>query len=213
MSRQEEFAGRILFLEGYDLHIARRLVSGVDVWLNNPVHPLEASGTSGMKAGMNGVHQPLDPRRLVGRGLRRRERLGDQAGLARARPAPPRPRRGAHPLRDPAGPRHPALLRPHRGRLLARRAGCASPSARWPRCCRATTPRACWASTSPSTTSPPRARAAAMPQNGYERGEDGVGLEGERARRLERRRRAPARLAARRASSSAQPAGRESRSS
>ena len=55
MSRQEEFEGRILFLEGYDLHIARRLVSGVDVWLNNPVHPLEASGTSGMKAGMNGV--------------------------------------------------------------------------------------------------------------------------------------------------------------
>lgn len=55
LSRQEEFAGRLLFLEGYDLHIARRLVSGVDVWLNNPVHPLEASGTSGMKAGMNGV--------------------------------------------------------------------------------------------------------------------------------------------------------------
>ncbi|HEX5477988.1 MAG TPA: alpha-glucan family phosphorylase, partial [Burkholderiales bacterium] len=55
MARQEEFEGRILFLEGYDLHIARRLVSGVDVWLNNPVYPLEASGTSGMKAGMNGV--------------------------------------------------------------------------------------------------------------------------------------------------------------
>jgi starch phosphorylase len=55
LARQEEFAGRILFIEGYDLHIARRLVSGVDVWLNNPVHPLEASGTSGMKAGMNGV--------------------------------------------------------------------------------------------------------------------------------------------------------------
>ncbi|HEX2334775.1 MAG TPA: alpha-glucan family phosphorylase, partial [Burkholderiales bacterium] len=55
LSSQEEFAGRILFVEGYDLHIARRLVSGVDVWLNNPVHPLEASGTSGMKAGMNGV--------------------------------------------------------------------------------------------------------------------------------------------------------------
>jgi len=55
MSNQEEFQGRLLFLEGYDLHIARRLVSGVDVWLNNPVHPLEASGTSGMKAGMNGV--------------------------------------------------------------------------------------------------------------------------------------------------------------
>jgi starch phosphorylase len=55
MSNQEEFQGRLLFIEGYDLHIARRLVSGVDVWLNNPVHPLEASGTSGMKAGMNGV--------------------------------------------------------------------------------------------------------------------------------------------------------------
>jgi len=55
MARQEEFEGRILFLEGYDLHLARRLVAGVDVWLNNPVYPLEASGTSGMKAGMNGV--------------------------------------------------------------------------------------------------------------------------------------------------------------
>jgi glycogen phosphorylase len=55
MSQQPDFEGHILFLEGYDLHIARRLVSGVDVWLNNPVHPLEASGTSGMKAGMNGV--------------------------------------------------------------------------------------------------------------------------------------------------------------
>jgi len=55
MSGQEEFMGRLLFVEGYDLHIARRLVAGVDVWLNNPVHPLEASGTSGMKAGMNGA--------------------------------------------------------------------------------------------------------------------------------------------------------------
>lgn len=50
-----EFEGRILFAEGYDLHLARRLVSGVDVWLNNPVYPMEASGTSGMKAGINGV--------------------------------------------------------------------------------------------------------------------------------------------------------------
>jgi starch phosphorylase len=42
-------------VEGYDLGLARRLVSGVDVWLNNPVYPLEASGTSGMKAAMNGA--------------------------------------------------------------------------------------------------------------------------------------------------------------
>jgi starch phosphorylase len=50
-----EFEGRMLLVEGYDLRLARRLVSGVDVWLNNPVFPLEASGTSGMKAGFNGV--------------------------------------------------------------------------------------------------------------------------------------------------------------
>jgi starch phosphorylase len=55
LSRMPEFEGRILLVEGYDLRLARRLVSGVDVWLNNPVFPLEASGTSGMKAGMNGV--------------------------------------------------------------------------------------------------------------------------------------------------------------
>ncbi|MGE0875756.1 MAG: alpha-glucan family phosphorylase [Burkholderiales bacterium] len=55
ISRMPEFEGKILFVEGYDLRLARRLVSGVDVWLNNPVYPLEASGTSGMKAAMNGV--------------------------------------------------------------------------------------------------------------------------------------------------------------
>ena len=55
ISRMPEFEGKMLLLEGYDLRLGRRLVSGVDVWLNNPVHPLEASGTSGMKAGMNGV--------------------------------------------------------------------------------------------------------------------------------------------------------------
>ena len=54
-SMRPEFIGRILLLENYDLNLARRLVSGVDVWLNNPVYPLEASGTSGMKAAMNGV--------------------------------------------------------------------------------------------------------------------------------------------------------------
>jgi len=47
--------GRIVFVEDYDMELARQLVSGVDVWLNTPRRPLEASGTSGMKAGMNGV--------------------------------------------------------------------------------------------------------------------------------------------------------------
>jgi starch phosphorylase len=55
IARTPEFEGRLLLVEGYDLRLARRLVSGVDVWLNNPVFPLEASGTSGMKAGINGV--------------------------------------------------------------------------------------------------------------------------------------------------------------
>ncbi|SEG05521.1 alpha-glucan family phosphorylase [Nitrosomonas ureae] len=50
-----ELEGRLLLIEGYDLRLARRLVAGVDVWLNNPIYPLEASGTSGMKAGINGA--------------------------------------------------------------------------------------------------------------------------------------------------------------
>jgi hypothetical protein len=51
---QQEFAGSVVFLEDYDLQLARWLVTGVDVWLNNPVAPLEASGTSGIKAAING---------------------------------------------------------------------------------------------------------------------------------------------------------------
>jgi glycogen phosphorylase len=49
-----EFMGKVVFLEDYDLQLGRWLVSGVDVWLNNPIAPLEASGTSGMKAAANG---------------------------------------------------------------------------------------------------------------------------------------------------------------
>jgi len=54
-SRTNGFRGRVVFIEDYDMGIARELVSGVDVWLNTPRRPLEASGTSGMKAAMNGV--------------------------------------------------------------------------------------------------------------------------------------------------------------
>jgi starch phosphorylase len=54
-ARDPEFAGRIAILEDYDMHAARWLVQGVDLWLNNPRAPLEACGTSGMKAGLNGV--------------------------------------------------------------------------------------------------------------------------------------------------------------
>jgi starch phosphorylase len=54
VARSPEFEGRILMVEDYDMRLARRLVSGCDVWLNNPVYPMEASGTSGMKAAING---------------------------------------------------------------------------------------------------------------------------------------------------------------
>lgn len=55
ISRRPEFLGKIIFLENYDMQLARRLVSGVDIWLNTPTRPLEASGTSGEKALMNGI--------------------------------------------------------------------------------------------------------------------------------------------------------------
>lgn len=55
ISRRPEFFGKIIFLENYDMRLAKRLISGVDVWLNTPTRPLEASGTSGEKAEMNGV--------------------------------------------------------------------------------------------------------------------------------------------------------------
>lgn len=55
ISKMPEFIGKIIFLENYDMNVGRRLVSGVDIWLNTPTRPLEASGTSGEKAIMNGV--------------------------------------------------------------------------------------------------------------------------------------------------------------
>lgn len=55
VSRMERFRGKVVLLENYDISLARQLVQGVDVWLNNPRRPHEASGTSGMKAAVNGV--------------------------------------------------------------------------------------------------------------------------------------------------------------
>lgn len=54
-SEEPEFVGKIILLQGYDLAVSRRLLQGVDVWLNTPVYPMEASGTSGMKAAINGT--------------------------------------------------------------------------------------------------------------------------------------------------------------
>ncbi len=55
ISQRPEFAGKIIFLENYDMNIARQLISGVDVWLNTPRRPREASGTSGQKAALSGL--------------------------------------------------------------------------------------------------------------------------------------------------------------
>jgi starch phosphorylase len=54
LSKHSELAGNVVFLENYDIHVARQMVAGCDIWLNNPRRPLEASGTSGMKASCHG---------------------------------------------------------------------------------------------------------------------------------------------------------------
>ena len=84
-SRSSQLRGRVFILEDYDMRVARFLVQGVDAWLNNPRRPLEASGTSGMKAAQNGVPEHQRARRLVGRGLRGGQRLGHRRPGAVAR--------------------------------------------------------------------------------------------------------------------------------
>ena len=74
------FAGKILFLEDYDISVGRDLVQGVDVWANNPRRPLEACGTSGQKVVLNGAAEHVGARRLVGGSLRRPERVRDRHG-------------------------------------------------------------------------------------------------------------------------------------
>lgn len=55
ISKSPEFMGKVIFLEGYNMELAKLMVQGVDIWLNTPTRPKEASGTSGMKAAINGV--------------------------------------------------------------------------------------------------------------------------------------------------------------
>ena len=98
-----QFAGRIAFIDDYDMHVAHYLVQGCDVWLNNPRKPLEASGTSGMKAAMNGV-----PHLSIGdgwwaEGYNGRQRLADRRPGATRRSGGHRRRRcrvALHPARD-----------------------------------------------------------------------------------------------------------------
>ena len=69
LSQQPDYWGKIVFVENYDMNIARHLVAGVDIWLNNPRRPHEASGTSGMKASLSGAPNLSVLGRLVGGGL------------------------------------------------------------------------------------------------------------------------------------------------
>ena len=83
------FGGRIAFVDDYDLHVAHFLVQGCDVWLNNPRKPLEASGTSGMKASMNGV-----PHLSIGDGWWAEGYTGNNGWLIEGTARRPRSRRG-----------------------------------------------------------------------------------------------------------------------
>ncbi len=93
LSHRPEFEGKIILLEGYDMSLARKLVTGVDVWLNTPQYPLEASGTSGEKAGINGVLNLSVLDGWWGEGYYRRQRLGHHPPRPGIRRRLPRPRR------------------------------------------------------------------------------------------------------------------------
>ena len=162
-----EVRHRIAFLPDYDIGMARYLYWGCDVWLNNPLRPLEACGTSGMKAALNGGAEPVHPRRLVGRVVRRRERLGHPVRRRRRRPRPARRPRGAR------------ALRPDR-EAGARRASTTGDGdgvpARWVEMVRHTLhdarARRCWppgwcATTCSSSTRRPPARRGRWPPTGY----------------------------------------------
>ena len=119
-TRDPEFEGRVAFLEDYDMHLAHLLVQGVDLWLNLPRVPLEASGTSGMKAGLNGVPQLGTLDGWWQEAIRRAERLGHRPGR-RDRGRRRGRRRAVLPF---AGrPHHPALLHPQRRRRSPRLGG------------------------------------------------------------------------------------------
>ncbi len=113
-----EFVGRVVFLEDYDLQLARWLVSGVDVWLNNPIAPLEASGTSGMKAAGQRRAESQRARRLVGGSLDAGQRLGHSAHQ-RAGPGAARCARSRADLRHARRRGGAALLLPQRRGLFA----------------------------------------------------------------------------------------------
>ena len=117
------FGGRVAFVDDYDLHVAHFLVQGCDVWLNNPRKPLEASGTSGMKAAMNGV-----PHLSIGdgwwaEGFNGIERLGHRRRRAGRQPRRRRRRRRIGALSPARRGSRAGVLRSRRARRPAPVAG------------------------------------------------------------------------------------------
>ena len=80
LMRERQFSDHFVFMEDYDINVGRHLVQGVDVWLNNPRRPLEASGTSGQKVVLNGGLESDRAGWMVGGGLRRSERVCHRHG-------------------------------------------------------------------------------------------------------------------------------------
>ena len=111
-----EVRHRIVFLPNYDIAMAQPLYPGCDVWLNNPLRPLRGLRHVRHEGRAQRRPQPLDPRRLVGRVVRRRQRLGDPVGRRRRRPRPPRRHRGGRALRPDRERGRAAVLRPRRRR-------------------------------------------------------------------------------------------------
>ena len=109
-----EVRHRIVFLPNYDIGMALPLYPGCDVWLNNPLRPYEACGTSGHEGRAQRRAQPVDPRRLVGRVVRRQQRLGDPVGRRDRRRRPSRRPRGRRALRPDRDRGRAALLRRRR---------------------------------------------------------------------------------------------------
>ena len=117
---------RIVFLPDYGMAMAQKLYPGCDIWLNNPLRPLEACGTIGHEGGAERLPQPLGPGRLVGRVVPAGLRLGDpHGGRHGGGRRPPRRAGGVGALRPPGTAGGPALLRTRPG------AACPTAGSRW----------------------------------------------------------------------------------
>ena len=119
LTQRDYLHRRLIFIENYDMCVARYLVQGVDIWLNTPVRPQEASGTSGMKAVANGALKPQRARRVVGRGIPPGTGLGNRTRQGIRRPGVSEPDRGARPLQHPGKRSRAPVLRPRRRWIAA----------------------------------------------------------------------------------------------